>query len=733
MAKKKGAKKNAKKVTSAKTLSITDSINSEVIAAALSSVNQPVLLKVCRLCETKDGPFLNIFDADKVTAKKIEIVMPFGIAENDDLPHKICFRCSAKVEELYEFIQKCINTQKSLRKAVGAKGPIFNKPRHRELWEEKLNQSNISNDDICDALIKKAMEGIKDIPLNPPPLSEDDTRVINKLIKKTPLIEEEEEEDSTLNILKEAKETDAPTKMGNLAIKNPHQEPVTKSLRSNVEKTIDEIEKKATRLDEKRATIVDKTVNNSNTSLESSSNNKNGSEKKILQTNTFSLDDSSKPQPESTFNIMDHVSMIKVNGVGVLFQCKICNRNFLKKEVVMSHACAKNGLVKIAGPKSFTPPEPPKIPSVKYINTKEVKKPVVSNNENCQFINLDDEDEDDKPLVIKKPKPRIGPASRVKRRSTSTSEDSSLPVSDNQTQIHVKPKLSSTVQEPTIQFPTLPSLNTRYKLLPGPNNTFTLVEEKVVENDASPHEKSVTTPNNVETIVSGNDKVNSRQNINSKRSKTASKSSVTENAAKADNASKSDNTSTSNQPYPVGLFKTLPTNTCSDVQIETEPTFTTPAMKKQSYTVVQTGNPSKLLISSKPQTAVQEVPKKKQRKTKHEVKADLANKQPFSVTLEDAAPPRDTGFFTFINVDPLLQPSYVLPTNNIIQESQISTSTSISKQSEKEKETSKYTCNMCDESFTREKKLLAHIQSHYSKMDEEDQLRSERNTRKRKK
>ncbi|XP_046971945.1 uncharacterized protein LOC124538791 [Vanessa cardui] len=730
MAKKKGAKKNAKKVTPAKSLSITDSINSEVIAAALSSVNQPVLLKVCRLCEAKDGPFLNIFDADKVTAKKIETVMPFGIAENDDLPHKICFRCSAKVEELYEFIQKCINTQKSLRKAVGAKGPIFNKPRHRELWEEKLNQSNISNDDICDALIKKAMEGIKDIPLNPPPLSEEDNQVLSKFIKKTPSVDED---DSTLNNLKEAKETDAQTKMGKLTIKNLLQEPVTKSLRSNVENTIDDIEKKATRVDDKRATIVDKTVKNNNSSLESSSNNKNVSDKKIMQTNTFSLDEVSKPQPESKFNIMDHVSMIKVNGVGVLFQCKICNRNFLKKEVVMSHACAKNGLVKIAGPKSFTPPEPPKIPSVKYINTKEVKKPVVSNNENCQFINLDDEDEDDKPLVIKKPKPRIGPASRVKRRNTSTSEDSSLPASDNHTQIHVKPKLSSTVQEPTVQFPTLPSLNTRYKLLPGPNNTFTLVEEKVVDKDASPQEKPATTPTCDETPVLANDKVNTRLNIASKRAKTSSKCSVTDHAAKADNSMKSDNSSTSNQPYPVGLFKTLPTNTCTDVPIETEPTFTTPAMKKQSYTVVQTGNPSKLLISSKPQTAVQEVPKKRQRKTKHEVKADLSNKQPFSVTLEDAAPPRDTGFFTFINVDPLLQPSYVLPTNNIIQESQISTSTSVSKQSEKEKETSKYTCNMCDESFTREKKLLAHIQSHYSKMDEEDQLRSERNTRKRKK
>lgn len=82
MAKKRGHKKTAaKKAAPAKASSITDSINSEVIAAALSSVNQPVFLKVCRLCEAKDGPFLNIFDPDMITAKKIEVLMPFCVSK----------------------------------------------------------------------------------------------------------------------------------------------------------------------------------------------------------------------------------------------------------------------------------------------------------------------------------------------------------------------------------------------------------------------------------------------------------------------------------------------------------------------------------------------------------------------------------------------------------------------------------------------------------------------------
>lgn len=74
MAKKKVKSKGKQPVK----LGISESISSEVIAEA-SSVPPPVFMKLCRLCESKDGPFLNIFDADKVTAKKIDELMPFGV------------------------------------------------------------------------------------------------------------------------------------------------------------------------------------------------------------------------------------------------------------------------------------------------------------------------------------------------------------------------------------------------------------------------------------------------------------------------------------------------------------------------------------------------------------------------------------------------------------------------------------------------------------------------------
>nr|XP_034836182.1 LOW QUALITY PROTEIN: titin-like [Maniola hyperantus] len=757
MAKKKNTKKTNEKKAPAKPASLPDTINTEALIAARSFTNLPVLLKVCRLCEAKDGPFLNIFDADKVTAKKIEIVMPFGIAENDDLPHKICFRCSAKVEELYEFIQKCVKTQENLRQAMGNR-KTGAKTKHRELWEEKLNQSNISNDDICDAVIKRAMEGIKDIPLNPLPLIEEKAPIAKKATKKIDIKKKEEEkakskknevftpnDDEPIISLKKARNNDV----------DEDEPPVKRITRLSNEKKVEVNENKPTKsVDTKEISKPTKKIKpDLKTIVERIPKDIGLKIKQSLQTNNISLEAApqrqeppkSEPEPKP-FDIMESVSMIKVNGVGVLFQCKLCNRNFLKKEVVMSHACAKQGAMKILAPKSDVPPEPPKLPqTVKYITmnvNKEVSKPGVSDDKAktveikqpvtvSEPITLDDDDDDAMPLTVKKPvKPKIGPASKVRRTDTNVTpvaSESSVKGNANQQMaattpsnpIPIVPNITATItsaSQASVQFPTIPSLNSRYKLMPGPNNTFTLVEDKTVETVAKPVDPPVNT-----VPFSSTNTTDSRMHNSTVRP-------IENSLHIANNLPKQTDPSAS-RPYPVGLIKSV-SGAGSRTPLVPEPplAFPTPAMKKQSYTVVQTGNPSKLLISTKPQPPPpieEEVPKKRSRKSRNLAKTSEPQKQPFSVTIEDAAPPpADPGFFTFINVDPLLQPSYVLPTDNIIQESQISTSTNVTKQAE-DKDT-KYTCNMCNEKFSREKKLLAHIQSHYEKMDAEDQKRTEK-------
>ncbi|KAI8437853.1 hypothetical protein MSG28_012071 [Choristoneura fumiferana] len=786
MAKKRGKARSAKAVpvpapessdSAAKPPSVTDSMSVEAIAAALSSINQSVLMKVCRLCETKDGPFLNIFDPETLTAKKTQELMPFVIAEYDDLPHKICFRCSAKVEELHEFVQKCIRTQESLRKALGRSGP---KTKQSKLWEEKLHKSNISNDDICDALIKKAMAGIEDLPLK---AFEEVKPILSKVQKEIDVknyVEEKQDNDDNDGDDDGDCDSDLPLKQINLERQNSKSSGTTRQEQSkpktytnekklNEKALLDSLKNKkvvhesdaqknnssvidvqstSEAEDEiplqtrstKRKVIANKTPQNkpqaqtevaATTNIISSESEDSDTSIKVKQPEQINKEAAKVEisKKEKPFNIMDHVSMIKVNGVGVLFQCKLCNRNFLKREVVISHGCAKNGVPKVDFTKNIAPPDPPKVTTVKYINTKidgEIRRPVVASvpspviptttpapvpnpvqTPSLQLLQP--------PQPENKSKPRVGPASKIKRNTPAVG----MVVKPREPSPEAQPPNVGTM--PSVQFPTTPNLKSRYKLVPGPNNTFTLMETFDNQEPAPPAPKLVQKPTTpVETRpklrpVKSNEVPQQIININLNRH-------IQSQVKNTDNTEEITPHVSNPPPYPVGLFQTVPRgNNVPPTPVVTQPVpFTTPAMKKQSYTIVKTGNPSKLLISTKPQPPAEEPPKKKTRRSKNETSQETEPTQPFNITLEDTVRQKD-GFFTFINVDPLLQPSYVLPTDNIIQESQISTSTPQSSQATAEKDL--YSCNMCSEKFTREKKLLAHIQSHYSKMDEEDQIR----------
>ncbi|CAH2054916.1 unnamed protein product, partial [Iphiclides podalirius] len=730
MAKKRNAKSKAKKSKASGVVksSITNTINTEVIAAALSSVNQTIFLKLCRLCESKEGPFLNIFDSDKVTAKKIEDLMPFWIAENDDLPHKICFRCSAKVEELHEFVQRCIRTQENLRKLLGKSEPLSIKTKTRALWEEKLNQSNMSNDDICDALIKKAMEGIKDIPkLAPSAENRISTRASKSVNSKSEsensqkLGNKEDDDDITLKEIKGNKcGGSSKHSNNNRSSRNSNNETAEDechSVQNNIQipLTRSAIKQQSISINPaSEATSCEKNKLDENSTIKPNNSNKKDTCESTNETN----DTIKKP-----FNIMDHVSMIKVNGVGILFQCQLCNRNFLKKEVVMSHGCAKTGVPKIDLCNMYVPPEPPKLTTVKYINTR------TSGDDRPGTVEQKTQENDSAKLNASSVKRKIGPASKIGRSIESsnisnenhqTSKDSLIPPNNF--------KKSCTEKGPVYRFPSLPDLNIRYKLIRGPNNSYTLVEDKTSSDERSDTDQEAAVNNtkkndSVEIIDLAESPVDNRLKSASNSSKRTSAANRTAAARNDSNDPNSEpESSTAGQPYPVGLFQTVPHHSTNNESQQVP--FTTPAMKKQSYTVVQTSNPNKLLISTKHQHPNEEVAKKRPKRARPAPKNDTNPQEPFSVILEDTAPPKDPGFFSFINVDPLLQPSYVLPTDNIIQESQISTSTILAKKEmgkSKDKEQDKYVCNICGEKFNREKKWNAHVYAHYNVVNDSRQ------------
>lgn len=673
----------------------------------------------------------------------------FQVAENDELPHKICFRCSAKVEELYEFILKCIKTQESLQTTMGKKTPLVTKSRFRVQWETQLTKMNISNDDICNALIKKAMEGIKDVPRNPSPVIEENLQhpLVGKKVKNgiEPPVTSKNKELAALskksNITLQSDEyvetDDVKLKKVKLAIeKCDDKVPLTRTSRSKkTEALVDGLEELSMRVKQYPSR---KSQSNLEPAPVDKFSNIKISDKQNHDYNRTTLVNNDKnkshvadmaekpkepPQPPPPINIMDHVSIIKVNSVGTLFLCKLCNRNFLKKELVLTHGCAKNNVPKDKFLHSHAPPrEVPRPSTVKYIKMdKDFKKPimppVVAENKPVERKpTIVDIKVTIPPQITIKPKPKIGPASKIKNLVQATEVPKEPPPPPAKPPA---PPVQENKAVPSVQFPLIPSLNSRYKLVPGPNNTFTLVEDA-----SSKIEDSIP-----QTVNRPGPKGKKRRRIL-----------VGEEVAPdlsrpvADKQPSSEVIDLVNmpsqapvvqQPYPVGLFQTAHHSGSFAPTVPKPPTFTTPAMKKQSYTIVQTGNPSKLLISTKAQPVVEEPHRKKSKKSKEDPREN--NTEQYNVPVEDNSQSKESGFFTFINVDPLMQPSYVLPTNNIIQESQISTSTPpASKPVGDTKEKDKYSCNMCDETFSREKKLLAHIQSHFNQMDEEDQLRREK-------
>lgn len=537
--------------------------NSPALLSTLYSVNQ---MKICRLCESRSGPFLNIFgDAELELSKKIDDLLPFEIKEDDDLPHKVCFRCTAKIEELYLFVQKSIESQENLQRILGKENNyvVKAKPVKRK-WNDCLSKMDTTKSDLCDSIIQKAIERMK--VLQPDLKVAKDTDIQKKLnhitikrVVQPENVEEDKEEDQAQF-----------TTRSMARRQSPKGKPPPKKVKANIE--VENIKTENQEFIENTTTIVKSKLTNS------------------TKTTEFRVE----PTP-NTFDIMQHVTIIKVNGVGTLFQCKLCDRNFLSRDSVLSHGCAKSGGLKVQSlAKSF---------NTDQTNTTENK------------------------VAPSKPKP--GPA-RFKQSN-----------SDNQCVIT---KVTSSQNNSSVTSCKILKLNS------NSNNTYTINNKNISDS----------------VIIR---KVVKDQNVTSNGK---------------DQSSSNTEVSNQSQPYPVGLFRTPPL--ANDTYL-TPNTHLTPAMKKQSYQVLQTDNPSKLLISSKasapgPKSAKQKIANEKQ-------------------------------VFAFVNLDAHEQPSYVLPTDNITQETRAAASEVCSSTSQL------YTCNLCSLSFSREKKLLAHIQDHFNKMDAE--------------
>lgn len=72
---------------------------------------------VCRLCSEKKDEMLSIFGNEGLQRKvtqKLRACLPVLVYKTDPLPKQICQFCAARLDDVYEFREYCLNVYKSM-------------------------------------------------------------------------------------------------------------------------------------------------------------------------------------------------------------------------------------------------------------------------------------------------------------------------------------------------------------------------------------------------------------------------------------------------------------------------------------------------------------------------------------------------------------------------------------------------------------------------------------------
>ncbi|CAB3258721.1 unnamed protein product [Arctia plantaginis] len=79
--------------------------------------------EICRLCCSTTFVNNDIFDEENALYLKMSLYLPIKVFKNDQLPQKICDKCSCKVNDFYQFCNETIEVQARLRAILRSSGP----------------------------------------------------------------------------------------------------------------------------------------------------------------------------------------------------------------------------------------------------------------------------------------------------------------------------------------------------------------------------------------------------------------------------------------------------------------------------------------------------------------------------------------------------------------------------------------------------------------------------------
>ncbi|XP_075986994.1 uncharacterized protein LOC142983805 [Anticarsia gemmatalis] len=77
---------------------------------------------ICRLCCSTNFVNNNIFDEENALYLKMSLYLPIKVFKNDQLPQKVCDKCSCKVNDFYQFCNETIEVQSRLRNILRSSG-----------------------------------------------------------------------------------------------------------------------------------------------------------------------------------------------------------------------------------------------------------------------------------------------------------------------------------------------------------------------------------------------------------------------------------------------------------------------------------------------------------------------------------------------------------------------------------------------------------------------------------
>ncbi|VVC28447.1 Hypothetical protein CINCED_3A002126 [Cinara cedri] len=104
---------------------------------------------LCRLCMCVGGKKFDLFkspqSSERQLPSKLKKCIPLQIKEKDTLPKGICESCVAKVEEFYNFLDQCVNTESTLKSYCATLSFSDRLKCQGKVYVRELVQNNLSD------------------------------------------------------------------------------------------------------------------------------------------------------------------------------------------------------------------------------------------------------------------------------------------------------------------------------------------------------------------------------------------------------------------------------------------------------------------------------------------------------------------------------------------------------------------------------------------------------------